>query len=120
VTNTTPSTPVVIELNAAQVAQVASAANSAGVSAFVADIDPDRLRAAVRPLLDDPLYSDSFLKGLLVLAAFPADGRRLTLSEVDAQFEWSLSTTHRYVRTLVAVGMVEQDPGSRRYRRASW
>jgi DNA-binding IclR family transcriptional regulator len=28
------------------------------------------------------------------------------------------TTTHRYLSTLVAVGLVERDPGTRRYRLA--
>jgi len=35
---------------------------------------------------------------------------------VAAQLELSASTTHRYMSTLLAAGLLEQDPRTRRYR----
>jgi DNA-binding MarR family transcriptional regulator len=56
--------------------------------------------------------------GEAVLAAFPADGTERELSSVANQLSLSPSTTHRYLRTWTAVGLLERDPNSRRYRRS--
>ena len=58
------------------------------------------------------------LRALLVPAAFPADGSERELTAVAEQLSLSPSTTHRYLRTWTAVGLLERDPDSRRYRRA--
>jgi AraC-like DNA-binding protein len=76
------------------------------------------LRGALLPLLDDATYSRSTLRALLVLGAFPADGGELELTDVARQLGLSPSTTHRYIGTWMAVGLLEQHPRSRRYRRA--
>ncbi len=75
------------------------------------------LRSVVLSLKDDATCSRSTLRALLVLAAFPADGSERELSDVARQLGLSPSTTHRYIGTWMAVGMLEQDPRSRRYRR---
>jgi len=80
--------------------------------------DPEELRRAVLPLLDDQGYSRATLRALLVLAAFPADGTGRELTSVAKQLALSPSATHRYAVTWMAVGLLEQDPRSRRYRRA--
>jgi IclR helix-turn-helix domain len=71
----------------------------------------------LRPLIEDSGYSRSTLRALLVLAAFPADGTRRSLTDVAKAVDFSPSTTHRYVGTWVAVGLLERDPDSRQYRR---
>ncbi len=67
-------------------------------------------------LADSPRFSRSLLLGLLVLACFPADGSTQAVTEVAVRLGMSASTTHRYVTTLLAVGLLEQDPRTRRYR----
>jgi DNA-binding MarR family transcriptional regulator len=67
-------------------------------------------------LAESPRLSRSLLLGLLVLACFPADGSSLAVSDVAERLTMSPSTTHRYMTTLLAVGLLEQDPRSRRYR----
>jgi IclR family pca regulon transcriptional regulator len=62
--------------------------------------------------------SRSLLMGLLVLASFPSDGSDLAVIDVAKRLEMSASTTHRYLTTLLSVGLLEQDPRSRRYRLA--
>lgn len=111
---------VTIKLTHAQVARVVrDAAGSSWLSQLLAGLDgPRALHSAVLPLLDDHGYSRSTLRALLVLGAFPPDGGELELTEVAKQLELSPSTTHRYVGTWMAVGLLEQDPVSRRYRRA--
>jgi hypothetical protein len=109
-----------IALSDAQVAQVVRAsARRAGCSALRARLSgPQKPRGALVGLMDGPRYARSFLLGLLVLSAFPADGGERELSEVAREFTFAKSTTHRYLSTWLAVGVLEQDSRSRRYRRA--
>ena len=69
-----------------------------------------------RELAESPRLSRSLLLGLLVLASFPADGDALAVTDVAGRLDMSPSTTHRYITTLLAVGLLEQDPRTRRYR----
>jgi hypothetical protein len=57
--------------------------------------------------------SHSLLNGFLILAC-PSDGSNLTLRAAADR----PSAAHRYVRRLIAVGPVTQDPETRRYGRA--
>lgn len=104
----------------AQVAEVVRAgARAAGCSALTARLgDPRMPRGALVGLMDSGRYARSFLLGLLVLSAFPADGAERELSEVAGELACARSTAHRYLTTWLAVGVLEQDPRSRRYRRA--
>jgi IclR helix-turn-helix domain len=77
----------------------------------------EELRELAEPLLDDPSYARTTLRALLVLLAFPADGGERELTDVAAQLGLSPSTTHRYVNTWTAIGVLQQDLHSRRYRR---
>ena len=77
----------------------------------------DQLRSVLLSLKDDVRCSRSTLRALLVLAAFPPDGGARELSDVARQLGLSPSTTHRYISTWLAVGLIEQDRRSRRYRR---
>jgi hypothetical protein len=61
--------------------------------------------------------SYALVRGLLVLAAFPADGTPRRLSEVAAELAMKTSTVHRCLGTLVVVGLLEQDGETRRYFR---
>jgi DNA-binding MarR family transcriptional regulator len=63
-----------------------------------------------------PQFSQSLLLGLIVLACFPRDGGTLGVNEVAALIELSPSTAHRYLRTLVMAGLLDQEPQSRQYR----
>jgi IclR helix-turn-helix domain len=64
----------------------------------------------------DVSLSQSLLRGLVVLACFPVDGTALGATEVANAVGASVSTTHRYVSTLAAVGLLEQTAEGRRYR----
>jgi DNA-binding MarR family transcriptional regulator len=68
--------------------------------------------------LDDARLSRSLLSGLLVLVAFPADGSFAGNAEIAAQLGMTLTTTHRYISTLLAAGLIDRDPKTRKYRRA--
>ena len=50
----------------------------------------------------------SLLSGLLVLSCFPADGGYLGIAELARMLDMNTSTTHRYVTTLLAVGLLER------------
>jgi len=69
--------------------------------------------------LDDRRMSRSLLSGLLVLASLPTDGSYRGIVETARLTRMNPSTTHRYMSTLIAVGIVERDPQTRRYRPVS-
>jgi DNA-binding MarR family transcriptional regulator len=107
-----------IELTGAQVDQVVrEAADEDGVSGLLRGLDDQgALAAKYRTLSESPRLSRSLLLGLLVLACFPADGGSLAVSDIAERLGMSPSTTHRYMTTLLAVGLLEQEPRTRRYR----
>jgi DNA-binding MarR family transcriptional regulator len=118
--STTSDGGVTIRLTDRQVSQVVrEASGGSGLARLMAGVtDLEDLRGMVMPLLDDPKCSRSTFRALMVLVAFPPDGRELELTDVAGELGLSPSTTHRYVSTWLAVGLLEQDPRSRRYRRA--
>jgi DNA-binding MarR family transcriptional regulator len=64
----------------------------------------------------DRRFSRSLLSGLKVLACSPTDGTYLSATEVADRCGMNMSTAHRYISTLVALGLLERDPATRRYR----
>ncbi|HEY1689889.1 MAG TPA: helix-turn-helix domain-containing protein [Solirubrobacteraceae bacterium] len=70
-----------------------------------------------KALLDDRRLSRSLLSGLLVLTCF-TPGSELGIADLARRLGMRTSTTHRYVTTLLAAGLLERDPNSRRYRLA--
>lgn len=77
----------------------------------------DIVSEVVLPLLEDDSYSRTVLRAVLVLNALPADGGERELTEIARDVGLSPSTTHRYMQTWMAVGLVEQHPRSRGYYR---
>ena len=75
------------------------------------------LSARYRGLQDNRRLSRSLLAGLLVLSCFSDDERDLGIKDISEELELNTSTVHRYVVTLVAAGLLERDPETRRYRR---
>ncbi len=69
--------------------------------------------------MEDRRLSRSLLSGLLVLSCFPPDGGYMGIAELARTLGMNTSTTHRYVTTLLAVGLLERDAATRRYRLAS-
>jgi len=110
---------VMVALSEEQVAEVVrDAAGAGGLARLLAGLDDfERLRDVAVPLLGDPRCSRAALHALLVLVAFPCDGSDLELTAAAGLVGLSPGTTHRYVYALRAVGLLEQDPLSRRYRR---
>jgi hypothetical protein len=110
---------VAIKLSRAQLAQVVRTAG--GGSCLTAPpagaIDLRALEGVLLPHMNDVSLSRSTFRALLVLYAFPPDGAEREVTDVAKQLGLSPSTTHRYVRTWTAIGLLEQDPESRQYRR---
>jgi DNA-binding transcriptional ArsR family regulator len=108
---------ITIELTSVQVDRVIhTAASAEGVSSLLRGLAEKTGTSRLKQLAESPRLSRSLLLGLLVLACFPSDGSPLAVTDVANRLEMSPSTTHRYLTTLLAVGLLEQDPRNRRYR----
>jgi predicted transcriptional regulator len=108
-----------ISLSHAQVDQVVREA-SRGPSVCVSLLGkPDEEQITLDQIaeVDNARMSRSLLIGLIVLAVFPADGIYVRVVDVARRVGLNMSTAHRYISTLQAVGLVERDPDSRQYRR---
>jgi DNA-binding MarR family transcriptional regulator len=96
---------------------VRESSNGSGISSLLRGLaGSDTLASRYEALAESPRLSRSLLLGLLVLAAFPGDGSSLAVGDVASRLGMSPSTTHRYMTTLLAVGLLDQDPRTRRYR----
>jgi IclR helix-turn-helix domain len=73
-------------------------------------------RAALEEALEDSQLSQSLLRGLAILASYGPDRPWRAIIDLAGQLGMSPSTTHRYVKTLRAVGLLEQNPSTREYR----
>ncbi len=62
-------------------------------------------------------FSGSMLKGLLLLAHL-LSGEPVGVNDLATRLQLSQSTTHRYLVTLVCLGLVDQEPKTRKYRLA--
>ncbi|HXY80537.1 MAG TPA: IclR family transcriptional regulator C-terminal domain-containing protein [Gaiellaceae bacterium] len=61
-------------------------------------------------------YSQSLERGLAVLSSFRSGRPLLGVSELGRDIGLSRSTTHRYVATLAALGYLQQDTETKKYR----
>lgn len=66
--------------------------------------------------LENGRLSHSLFRGLLILALFISGEEGRGVVEVARQLGLSPSTTHRYMTTLVAFGLLVQEPATRKYR----
>jgi hypothetical protein len=115
---------ITITLTDAQIARVVLAASGgvqlvgtlSGVLSGIGSLD--ELAQVMLPMIDDQTYSRSTFRAAMVLAAFPADGSEVELNEIARTLGLSPSTTHRYTRTWTVLGLLEQHPDTRRYRRS--
>ena len=103
---------IVIELSPAQVDRVVrGAADGGNISVLLSGLQDVREVLAREPSqLEDSRLSRSLLAGLLMLASFPTDGTYLGNAEIARMLDMNPSTTHRYVSTLVAVGLLDGIP----------
>lgn len=117
---------ITLRLTNAQAREVLRSAGRQGpMSVLLAALwDPDwTLSMAVegdrRPWqLDDPGLSRSLLNGLMVFACFRPGGSYRGVAEIAHRLDMTRSTTHRYITTLVAAGLLEREPARRKYRSA--
>jgi hypothetical protein len=124
---------IAIALSSAQVEQVIRAAGSgnggASSSLLVAALDNahvspnnahgslhEATQVALAEALSDPQLSQSLLRGLAILSCYGSERPWRAIIDLAKELEMSPSTTHRYVKTLRAVGLLEQHPGTREYR----
>jgi len=115
-----PENGITIELSKAQITRVVRKAAEedglCGLSGYVlkgGELDLTRAK------MDDPRFSRSLLRALMVLASYPADGSARSVSDVAKQLGMGISTAHRYTATFAEVGVLERDPVSRQYRLAT-
>lgn len=71
---------------------------------------------ALSDALCDPQLSQSLLRGLAILSCFGPERPWRAIIDLAKELEMSPSTTHRYVKTLRAIGLLEQNPTTREYR----
>jgi hypothetical protein len=111
---------IVVELSPAQVDRIVRAASEGGsMSVLLSGLEHVRGAIEAQPAqFNDSRLSSSLLAGLMLLASFPTDGSYLGNAQLARMLGMNVSTVHRYLQTLVAVGLVERDPGTRRYRLA--
>ncbi len=107
-----------IELSQRQVDGVVHAAADGGCLSLVLSGLAERGQAFVDRLadLDDRRLSRSLLMGLVMLASMPDDGSDVGVAELARLVGMNTSTAHRYLTTLLEVGLVERDAETRRYR----
>jgi IclR family pca regulon transcriptional regulator len=74
------------------------------------------MEAEAGPSPSEATYSQSLERGLAILAAFRPERPLLGVSDLSRELNLSRSTTHRYVATLTALGYLQQDAASRKYR----
>src|SRR5215471_12272476 len=61
-------------------------------------------------------FSRSLERGLAVLSAFSSTRPLIGVSEIGREVGLSRSSAHRYIATLAALGYLEQDRATRKYR----
>lgn len=116
---------ITIELSKAQIDQIfREGGKDGGLRELIGGLDAVAGFEAVESMaslaeLNDPRLSRSLLRGLTVLTSFDPDGAGRKVTDVADELDLGASTTHRYVSTLLEVGLLERDPVSRRYRRVA-
>lgn len=73
-------------------------------------------QTALAEALTDPQLSQSLLRGLAILSCYGPERPWRAIIDLAKELSMSPSTTHRYVKTLRAVGLLEQNPTTREYR----
>ncbi len=79
----------------------------------------DATKRALQAALEDAQLSQSLLRGLALLSCYTPDREWRTISDLAKELDLPPSTAHRYARTLRAIGLLEQHPGTREYRPAA-
>ena len=110
---------VSITLSPGQVEEIVRAVEPDRAPGFTSLIMDVLNRREDRPASTDRRLSRSLLRGLAILACFGPENETLGLNEIAEQLGLRAGTIHRYVITLVAVGLLEQSPQTRRYSLSS-
>jgi hypothetical protein len=76
----------------------------------------EEAQLALSKALGDPQLSQSLLRGLAILSCYGPERPWRAIIDLAKELSMSPSTTHRYVKTLRAVGLLEQNPTTREYR----
>ena len=100
-----------ITLSPAQVEHVLRAASSQSAQPIATLLAQPHATPA-----DERRLSRSLLRGLALLACFQGGERERGIVELADELEMSPSTAHRYVQTLLELGLLERCPRSRKYR----
>jgi hypothetical protein len=110
-----------IELSKEQVERVlADAAGTGSMTLALSGLPQARaMLAGVARRGEDGRLSGSLLWGLMLLSVFPTDGSYVSNAEVAHALGMTPSTAHRYISTLVAAGLLERNPRTRKYRLAN-
>lgn len=118
---------ICVRLTAQQVAQIVRDSHGSGATNFVALLAGHIARHEIPPIHvweqrgreagGTSQVSSSLVKGLLVLAAL-SDGEPTSVTDLATALEMKPSTTHRYMNTLLTLGLLQQDPKTRLYRLA--
>lgn len=61
-------------------------------------------------------FSKSLEKGLKILALFNRESPVLTQSEIAKTLDLNMTSTYRYINTLVEMGYLEKDPKTKEIR----
>jgi hypothetical protein len=106
-----------ITLSPGQIEEIVRAAEPGRAPGFAALISAalSRVEEGAMPGSDDRRLSRSLLRGLAILTCFGPDEPTLGLLEIAERLQSNPSTIHRYVITLVEVGLLEQSPKTRKY-----
>ncbi len=110
--------PISITLSPRQIEEIVRAADPGRAPGFAALITAALSRCteeAGMPVYDDRRLSRSLLRGLAILTCFGPEEQALGLMEIAERLQVAASTIHRYVITLVEVGLLEQSPRTRKY-----
>jgi DNA-binding MarR family transcriptional regulator len=97
---------------------VRKASASSGIALSLAGLRELPVFDLAHEQLNNQRLSRSLMIGLIAYASFPSDGTYLGVIELARVLHANSSTVHRYLQTLVVVGLLERDPATRRYRRA--
>jgi len=111
--------PVSIAFSDAQVADLAHVlCGQLPTTRFVAELaDAVGFQDSIHSMLGDARYPEPLLRALLLLTAFPSEGRGEDLIEATSRFDWPPKAIDRYFATWAALGVLERHPDSYRYRR---
>ncbi len=113
--------PVTVTLTASQVGDILMRGTTGAMTPLAVLLEgiagSGGRAAALLARSEDMTYSRSTLRAVLLLSCMPADGSAIELAELARRFDANPSTTHRYLKTWSALGLVQQDPTSRHYRR---